>query len=480
MWNSIKSFFTRRLYNMGDKRGDISIGGAIEGMNKYNNKAEVKEWTDIYEGNPSWVRKGSGKEYELISSDIGASVVSELAKKVTIEMESSVVGESERAKYLDKQYQRLLERARDITEHVLAQGGGILKPFIYNDNIGVEYIRAENFIPIKFNGLDELVDVIFVDKVEIDNKFYTKLERHTLEDDGSYTITNRAYRGDGISFDGKFTSEVPLGIVSEWADLAPEFHIENIEKPFYVYLKTPYGNNKDINSPLGVSVFSKITGLLEKYDKLYSLFIHEFEGTSLLSFIDETLFDGPNSSELKSSVFKMVNMGSNTESSPLVKIINPDIREQNYINGMESLLRKIEFNAGLAYGDLSNVNSVEKTAEEIKSSKERSYSTIVDIQKKLEAAFADVVDIMDTLATLYKLTPESKEKYEVTFNFDDSVVVSKRYKLEIMANGVEKGWIKPEFYLMEVYNLTLEEARAMVPYYDTSNTDNKDRDLDDK
>ena len=81
------------------------------------------------------------------------------------------------------------------------------------------------------------------------------------------------------------------------------------------------------------------------------------------------------------------------------------------------------FNCGLAYGTLSDPEAVEKTATEIAVSRQRTYATITDTQKTLQAALEQLIWAMDVWATLGKLAPRGT--YQVVYSFDDSVVVDK-------------------------------------------------------
>jgi len=86
-------------------------------------------------------------------------------------------------------------------------------------------------------------------------------------------------------------------------------------------------------------------------------------------------------------------------------------------------LRRIEFNSGLAYGTLSNPQTVDKTATEIKIAQQRSYSTITDTQKALTRALEDLLYAMDVWVTISRLAPGGV--YRTTFDYDDSVIVDK-------------------------------------------------------
>ena len=102
-----------------------------------------------------------------------------------------------------------------------------------------------------------------------------------------------------------------------------------------------------------------------------------------------------------------------------------------------------------------------KTATEIKMSKQRSYSTVVDIQKNLQSALTDLIEIMSFYAKFYKLATVSS--YEVSFEFDDSLVVDTESEQKIWFAETGAGLMKPTTYLMKRYGVTEEQAAKMLP-----------------
>ena len=72
---------------------------------------------------------------------------------------------------------------------------------------------------------------------------------------------------------------------------------------------------------------------------------------------------------------------------------------------------------------ISDPNIVDRTATEIKSTKQRSYSTIVDVQKAITKMLDGLLYAMDVWTTLGKLAP--KGKYSATYDYDDSVIVDR-------------------------------------------------------
>ena len=76
-----------------------------------------------------------------------------------------------------------------------------------------------------------------------------------------------------------------------------------------------------------------------------------------------------------------------------------EIRDISLFNGFNKIFQRIEFNCGLAYGTLSDLSTVEKTAEELKTSKQRSFSTVSAIQKSFESSLEHIVYIYNFYAT---------------------------------------------------------------------------------
>lgn len=131
------------------------------------------------------------------------------------------------------------------------------------------------------------------------------------------------------------------------------------------------------------------------------------------------------------------------------------------LNGLDAIKREIEFNCCLAYGTLSNPQSVDKTAEEIRSSKQRSYTAVCDMQAALETALTDYIYAMDMLTEAYNLVPTGK--YEVQFNWGDGILENAQEEQTIRLQEVNSGIIRKEEYLMWRYGVTEEQAKEMLP-----------------
>jgi len=421
----------------------------------------IELWSQMYKDKAPWLDENTK------SLNLASAIASELARLATIEMKSEITAKegsnSERAQYLNEQYQKVIDDIRITTEYAAALGGLIFKPYIDGENIAVDYVLADEFIPVKYDSAGNITAVIFIERIRKGRKIYTRLEYHDLLKEGYY-ISNTAYVNE--NGDDLLGYQVPLTEVEEWADLEPEIFIENVEKPLFGYLKMPMANTIDTRSPLGISVYARAVGLIEEADKQYSRILWEYEGSELAINASMDLFKDDNTlPKGKERLYRKLD----TDAEDFFEPFSPAIRDESLFNGLNKILQRIEFACGLAYGTLSDVQLVEKTAEEIKVSKQRSYSTVVDIQKAIKIALTDLVYAMDVYVTLGELAPAGE--YDISFEFDDSLVVDSKTEQAIMLQEVSAGLIKPEIYLMRRYGVSEEQARMMMPSVDEPQLD---------
>lgn len=94
----------------------------------------------------------------------------------------SVVSGSPRADYINEQYQRVVDKARDFTEKACALGGICLKPYVVQQTgqVAVSIVQAADFYPAAWNSDGDVTAAVFVDTTYINDKKYTRLEYHKL------------------------------------------------------------------------------------------------------------------------------------------------------------------------------------------------------------------------------------------------------------------------------------------------------------
>ena len=142
----------------------------------------------------------------------------------------------------------------------------------------------------------------------------------------------------------------------------------------------------------------------------------------------------------------------------LFNVFAPALRDESYRKGLDAILKRIEFQCGLAYGALSDPQSVEKTAEEVRSSKQRSYSTVRLIQAALQSALDDLFSAMDAYASAYHLAPAGS--YTLACDWGDSILNDPAARKAQFWQYVEAGRYPFARYLVEFEGYTPDEAAA--------------------
>lgn len=422
---------------------DVSIGAPMI--------SALELWAQMYENKSPWL-----KENEIYSLNLAAAIASEISRSVTLELDITIDG-SKRADYLAEQFEKVHDKLRDVIEFGAAKGGLVFKPYVDGKNLNVDFVHADQFFPISFDANGNITSCVFVDQRKQGDSYYTRLESHELTDAG-YIVRNTAYKSNTKDVLG---NKQPLSVVDDWAGLEPEATITGVDKPLFAYFRYPLANNIDPASPLGVSAYSRASGLIEQADKQWSGLMWEFESGQRALFVDVLAFgktpDGkpilPNK-----RLYRTVETGS--AEGEFYREWSPNLREQNILNGLDRILKQIEFACGLAYGTLSDPQTTDKTATEIKTSKQRSYATVVDVQKSVKNALDDLFYAMDTWATLSKLAP--KGKYNVIYDFDDSIIVDKDAQFQQDLRLVQQNIMSAVEFRMRNFGEDEEAAKEKV------------------
>lgn len=414
----------------------------------------------IYTNQAPWLKKD-----EVESLELGASIANEFTRLTTLEMQSEITG-SQRADFLNEQYKKLKDRLNQSLEEGNAVGGLVFKPYVKGSKLYVDLVKGSCFYPTEFDSSGNIVAGIFVSQITKGDTIYTRLEYHkfyenAIENDVNYVIKNVVYKSENSATLG---TQIPIESVEEWATIAPITAIQYVERPLFSYYKPPIANNIDSESPVGVSVYARAINLIKEADKQFGRIVWEYEASEKAIYVDELAVKPSKDNKsfvvnkLKSRIYRTLNMGATED---FFKDYSPDIRDEALWRGLNKTLQRIEFNVGLAYGTLSEPNTVDKTATEIIASKQRSYATVSKMQENLQKALENLIYAMDVLTTLYNLAPQGN--YEVSFNWDDSLVVDVKEEQMIMMQEAQQGFIKKELYLIKRYGVTEEQARKMMP-----------------
>lgn len=503
IWSKLKELL-RKMIGVNTIQKTLHIEPIIS--SKMANAIEL--WSLMYEDNSPWLQEPTlADPVKVTSLGLPAFIASEKARMATIEMKSEIttptesvteanpnyeppavdedgnlqisnepefitkeviLGDTARAEFLNTQYTKVKNKIRNQLEYGIAKGGLVIKPYIVisdittdgeNTNntennirqdvdIEFDYIHADNFFPIAFDGSGKITEAAFVQVKTDKSTVYTRLEYHKLQNN-MVTVTNLAFKKENrtqpstTDFDSDLGEQINLTEVPEWADLQPVTQIGNVDRLLFAYFKMPEANTIEAHSPLGVSGYSRAVKLIKEADLQYSRMLWEFQGGELAIDIDRDALNTVEDEEkntyeipnmLQARLMRKIDFGN----SETYQVFNPPYRDASLINGLNNILMRIEDVCALSRGTLSDVAAEARTATELKILKQRSYSANAEIQKALEDALKDLVYVMDIYCTLYEVTAPGE--YDISFEWDDSILVDVETELgkriTLMQNGL--------------------------------------------
>lgn len=434
-------------------------------------EALVNRCVNIYNGTPDWLEDG------VRTVNFAESVCSEVARLTTLGIHLAVDGsdiQGSRAEYIDKQINKVFYRLREWVEYGCAYGTIILKP----SNDEVQVVTPEDFVITETkNG--KILGVVFHDCEQSPDgkKWYNRLEYHRFLENGLYAVDNKCYVGSSRNDAG-----TPLPIEkSPWNGLLEHVEIENIEKPLFGVLRTPSANNKEVNSPLGMPIFSKAIEELKDLDVAYSRNNEEIYDSRRTLLIDAdrlTVGDGkaandPNAWERRKQQLKLPRyasiVGGSANDTDYYHEINPTLNTSARLEGINSLLSQIGFKCGFSNGAfVFNEKTGVITATQVEADQQRTIQLIKDVRDKLEDALTDLCDALSKFADLYDYAPVGT--YELKFDFGD-ITYSYEEDKATWWNYVQQGKMPAWKYFVKFEGMTEEEAKELLLEAQTNNAE---------
>lgn len=419
-------------------------------------ESTINDCFAIYQGEPSWL----DEEDHIKTVNFAKAICSETARLVMLGTKITIDG-SARADWLQEQIDKVYYNLRDWVEYGCAYGTVILKP---NGN-GVDFVTPNNFI-VTDSANGEISGIVFINHEVVGKKYYTRLEYHRFVE-SVYVITNRCYVGTTPNDRGEAV-EIEK---TPWKGLLEEAFIQNVENPLYGVLKMPHANNLDIDSPMGLPIFSDAIEELKDLDIAYSRNAKEIFDSKRIVLLDSDRLLPSGGKVATSGHFfnqKRNDMGLpdyvknvyGNGREDFYQEINPQLNTDVRLNGLNALLSQIGYKVGYSNGYfVFNESGGIQTATEVESNDRRTIQLIKDIRDKVEGCIERLVYAMNVFADLYNLSPVGK--YEIVFDFGDIT-----YSLEEDRNRwwgyVVSGKVPAWMFFVKFEGMSEEEAKAMI------------------
>ena len=414
-------------------------------------------WDSMRKGTPPWISE------DVKSVSFQNTIARELSRLITLNIDIKVDGSDDLQEALDSYF---LQHSQGILEQMITMGGVCLK---YNGVGGFDLVSNDDFIPTATDANGKITGAIFTTRTFENGFYYTRTEYHRYEGE-TYKVSNRVFRSKSASEKGRECSLAE----TRWKEIQKEVEIQNLEKPLFVYLKNPFLNTIDGDSPLGISLFSECIEELRWLDIAISSLGVETEDSKPVLFIDTSALEQAKSAGIEMPRYvRSAGDSMNMESRTLHQW-TPQLQVQNRKEGINFYLSLISYKCGFDPGYfVFNGQTVQvATATQVEATERRTVNTVLSYRALLDRPLTSgdgrggyITDLLDILqeagAATGTLDRGTYGQYKVFCSFKDLTIneeEDKAFDFTLMNAGLMSKWR----FLVRRMGLTEAEAKQMI------------------
>ena len=317
-------------------------------------------------------------------------------------------------------------------------------------------VMRRDMVTVLGRGPDGEVTALGSAELTMENgKFYTLLERRSLDEAGRLVIENKLF----CSWDGQsIGTQVGLTALPQYAALEPVAVVGDVGGIGLVGLKVPLENCVD-GSADPVSVYAAATGLIHNINRNESQLDREFDHGESRVFASADLLDKRKNGRPVLPPGLFVGIDDDIANTG-VTVFAPALRQESFLARKREYLRNVESLIGLKRGILGEVEAAQRTATEVTSSQGDYSLTIQDLQQMWEAAVRRTVGLCGKLGKLYRVPGafEPDPARAVCIDWGNGVLYDKDKEWAETMQLVSAGMLKPEIALAWKYGLPWETA----------------------
>ena len=418
----------------------------FKGIIKYilNNIFKVKTETTDKEINDN---SKYAKLYESIDDiNFDAIFSNKLANYVINDSNLNIVGENARVDLLNKTGQSLWKKGKKWTSMAFGYGGVIIVPYVKGGKIYYNLVPQSRLTIDKTDGETIVGATVLAErkviKGTINETVYLRWTNYQIEN-GNLTITQQYSDDKG--------NKIPAP--DFWQDIQEVMSISNVDRVPFGYIKSPI-NNRRASDKYGVPITYGCDATILEIKQTMKQIIREYELKEAFVGADATLFTNNNTIS-KNGLFKKIDSGRDD----FFEVFDPQFRD--YTNRLQELYKRLEHEIGTSYGILSEVDSVNATATEIKRSMYDTFTICDDMRSNIEKAMEDFFYACNVLANAYNLSPQGE--YLLDFDWSYSLLEDSATEWSQLTYANNKGIVKDVEIRQWLYpDETLEDSQKAL------------------
>ena len=365
----------------------------------------------------------------------------------------NIEGDNARTELLNKVGQSLWKQMKKVVSMGFGYGGVVIVPYVKGGKLYRSLVPQSRFTIDEMDGDTITGATILAERKvitgTINETVYLRWTNYKIEN-GNLTITQQ--------FSDEKGNKIPTP--EFWKNIQEVQTITNVDRCPFGFIKSPI-NNRKATDKYGVPItYGCDATILEIKETLKQLF-REYELKEAFVGVDATMFNGKNGLP-KNGLFKKID----STSDDFFEVFDPQFRD--FTTRIQELYKRLEHEVGTSYGILSEVDSQQATATEIKRSMYDTFVLCDDMRSNVEKGLDDFFYACNILANAYNLSPMGD--YEVSYEWSYGLIEDTATEWSQLIYGENKGiiskvelrqWLKPDE--------TLEESEQAIKDIEESN-----------
>ena len=393
-------------------------------------------------------------EYENINTiNFNAIFSNKLANYVINDSTLNIDGKNPRVDLLNKTGQSMWKKAKKIVAMSFGFGGIVLVPYVKGGKLYYNIV-PQNRISIDETDGDLITGAtIMADRKEITSAFnmtkvYIRWTNYRIKN-GNITITQK--------FSDEQGKEIP--VPDFWKNIPTKMTITGVDRCLFGYIKSPI-NNRRSNDNYGVPITYGCDSIIKEIMECLEQIKTEFKIKEAFIGVDYTLFKQDKN---KNPILPKEHLYQtfNADGDNFWEIFSPDIRESSYYARLQELYRRLEHAVGTSAGILSDVETQNATATEIKRSMYDTFVIVDDMRSNIEKGLEDFFYACNILANAYNLSVQGE--YDIKYDWSYSLLQDSQETFNHMMQGLSNGVVDKAELRNWIYpNETMEQSEDKV------------------
>lgn len=375
--------------------------------------------------------------YENIDNiNFDAIFSNKLANYTISDSTLNIMGDNARTELLEKTGQSMWKKAKKITSMAFGYGGVILVPYVKGGKI------YYNVVPQSRLTIDQIDGELITGATVLAER---KVIKGTINETVYLRWTNYQIENNNLTILQQYTDEKGNKIPAPdfWKDIQEVMSITNVDRVPFGYIKSPVNNRKS-NDKYGVPITYGCDATIIEIKQTMKQLIREYELKETFVGADATMFNGKNALP-QTGIFKKID----STNDDFFEVYDPQFRD--YTTRLQELYKRLEHEVGTSYGILSEVNTQQATATEIKKSMYDTFTICDDMRSNIEKGLDDFFYACNVLANAYNLSAQGD--YEVSYEWSYSLLEDTQTEWQQLTYANNKGiisdvelrqWLKPD------------------------------------